>query len=103
MLWPLGRWFAPRVNRFSQISVRGNASSIPVRFIRRQLGVLLHANDLVVYGGRTVITRHECLGGWHKPSTQPAKASCTCVPSRTCIPAAPWAIPSTPGRNPASR
>ncbi|MEU8621516.1 hypothetical protein [Streptomyces sp. NPDC048623] len=36
---------------------------MPVRFIGRQLRVLLHANDLIVYDGRTVITRHERLGG----------------------------------------
>jgi hypothetical protein len=65
-----GRWFTPRVNRFSQISVRGNVYSVPVRFIGRQLRVLLHANDLVVYDGRTVITRHERLGGRHGSSTQ---------------------------------
>ncbi|MFE0358790.1 IS21 family transposase [Streptomyces nigra] len=58
-----GRWFTPRVNRFSQISVRGNVYSVPVRFIGRQLRVLLHANDLIVYDGRTVVTRHERLGG----------------------------------------
>ncbi|MBZ9644339.1 hypothetical protein [Streptomyces sp. PSKA30] len=60
-----GRWFTPRVNRFSQISVRGNAYSVPVRSIGRQLRVLLHANDLIVYDGRTVVTRHERLGGRH--------------------------------------
>jgi hypothetical protein len=58
-----GRWFTPRVDRFSQISVRGNAYSVPVRFIGRQLRVLPHANDLIVYDGRTVVTRHERLGG----------------------------------------
>ncbi|MEF3113775.1 IS21 family transposase [Streptomyces chrestomyceticus] len=60
-----GRWFTPGVNRYSQISVRGNAYSVPVRFIGRQLRVLLHANDLIVYDGRTVVTRHERLGGRH--------------------------------------
>lgn len=60
-----GRWFSPRVNRFGQISVRGNAYSVPVRFIGRQLRVLLHANDLIVYDGRNEITLHERLGGVH--------------------------------------
>ena len=60
-----GRWFCPRVNRFSQISIRGNTYSVPVRFIGRQLRVLLHANDLIVYDGRNEITRHERLGGVH--------------------------------------
>ncbi|GAA3141668.1 hypothetical protein [Streptomyces echinatus] len=36
---------------------------MPVRFIGRQLRVLLHANDLIVYDGRNVVTRHERLGG----------------------------------------
>lgn len=38
---------------------------MPVRFIGRQLRVLLHAIDLIVYDGRTVVTRHERLGGRH--------------------------------------
>ncbi|MGV9884809.1 IS21 family transposase [Streptomyces sp. NPDC003006] len=58
-----GRWFAPRVDRFGQITVRSNAYSVPVRFIGRQLRVLLHANDLVVYDGRTEVARHERLSG----------------------------------------
>ncbi|MEU0194696.1 hypothetical protein ABZ250_33380 [Streptomyces afghaniensis] len=62
-----GRWFTPWVSRISQISVRGNAYSVPVRFVGRQLTVLLHANylDLIVYDGRTVVTRHERLSGRH--------------------------------------
>ncbi|WP_327593365.1 Mu transposase domain-containing protein [Streptomyces chartreusis] len=58
-----GRWFTPRVNRFGQITVRSNAYSVPVRFIGRQLRVLLHANDLVVYDGRTEVALHERLSG----------------------------------------
>ncbi|MEU8546303.1 YcaO-like family protein [Streptomyces roseoverticillatus] len=58
-----GRWFTPRVDRFSQIHVRGNAYSVPVRFIGHQLRVLLNANDLVVFDGRHEVTRHERLGG----------------------------------------
>jgi hypothetical protein len=58
-----GRWFTPRVNRFGQVTVRSNAYSVPVRFIGRQLRVLLHANDLVVYDGRTEVARHERLSG----------------------------------------
>ncbi|MFD7541359.1 hypothetical protein [Streptomyces sp. NPDC059819] len=58
-----GRWFTPRVDRFAQVSVRGNAYSVPVRFIGRQLRVLMHANDLIVFDGRTEVTRHERLGG----------------------------------------
>ncbi len=53
------RW----VNRFGQVTVRCNSYSVPVRFIGRQLRVLLHANDLVVYDGRTVVAHHERLSG----------------------------------------
>lgn len=56
-----GRWFTPQVDRYSQISVRTNKYSVPVRFIDRQVRVLLHASELVVYDGRTEITRHERL------------------------------------------
>ncbi|MEV5979703.1 IS21 family transposase [Streptomyces sp. NPDC052114] len=57
-----GRWLTPRVNRFSQIGVRGNVYSVPVRFTGRQLRVLLHANELIVIDGRTEVARHERLG-----------------------------------------
>ncbi|MBZ9644825.1 hypothetical protein [Streptomyces sp. PSKA30] len=60
-----GRWFSLRGNRFGQISVRGNSYSVPVRFIGLQLRVLLHANDLIVFDGRSEVTRHERLGGVH--------------------------------------
>ncbi|WP_376771241.1 hypothetical protein [Streptomyces boluensis] len=36
---------------------------MPVRFIGRQLRVLLHANGLVVYDSRTEVARHERLSG----------------------------------------
>ena len=42
-----GRWFTPRVDRFSQITVRTNRYSVPTRFIGRQVRVLLHASELV--------------------------------------------------------
>ncbi|MFH8409084.1 Mu transposase domain-containing protein [Streptomyces sp. NPDC018019] len=58
-----GRWFTPRVNRFGQVTVRCNSYSVPVRFIGRQLRVLLHANDLAVYDGRSVVAHHERLSG----------------------------------------
>lgn len=56
-----GRWFTPCVDRYSQISVRTNKYSVPVRFIDRRVRVLLHASELVVYDGRTEIARHERL------------------------------------------
>nr|WP_104782508.1 ATP-binding protein [Streptomyces tibetensis] len=56
-----GRWFTPRVDRFSQITVRTNRYSVPTRFIGRQVRVLLHASALVVFDGRTEIAQHERL------------------------------------------
>ncbi len=56
-----GRWFTPRVDRYAQICVRTNKYSVPVRYIGRQVRVLLHASDLVVYEGKTEIARHERL------------------------------------------
>ena len=56
-----GRWFTPRVDRYSQIAVRTGKYSVPVRYVGRQVRVLLHASELVVYDGRTVIARHERL------------------------------------------
>lgn len=53
------RWFTPRVDRFSQITVRTNRYSVPARFIGRQVRVLLHASELVVFDGRTEIAQHE--------------------------------------------
>lgn len=32
-----GRWFAPRVDKFSQVTVRTNRYSVPVRLIGRQV------------------------------------------------------------------
>lgn len=56
-----GRWFNPRVDRFSQITVRTNRYSVPVRLVGRQVRVLLHASDLIVFDGRTEVARHERL------------------------------------------
>ncbi|RDI65719.1 transposase [Nocardia pseudobrasiliensis] len=58
-----GRWFTPRVDRYAQITVRTNRYSVPVRLIGRPLRVLLHANNLIVYDGRTEVARHERLLG----------------------------------------
>ncbi|MFF9070678.1 hypothetical protein ACF09E_35590 [Streptomyces sp. NPDC014891] len=63
-----GRWFTPRVDRYSQITVRSNRYSVPVRLIGQSVRVLLNANDLVVYEGRTEVAQHERLstrGGSH--------------------------------------
>ncbi|MEU8413854.1 IS21 family transposase [Amycolatopsis japonica] len=56
-----GRWFTPRVDRFSQISIRTNRYSVPVRVIGRRVRVLLHASELIVFDGRTEVARHERL------------------------------------------
>jgi transposase len=56
-----GTWLTPRVDRYSQITVRTNRYSVPVRLIGRQVRVLLHASDLVIYDGRVEVARHERL------------------------------------------
>jgi len=56
-----GRWFTPRVDRYSQITVRQNRYSVPARLVGRQVRVLLHASELVVFDGRTEVCRHERL------------------------------------------
>jgi hypothetical protein len=50
-----GTWLTPRVDRFSQVAVRTNRYSVPVRLVGRQVRVQLHASDLVVYAGRTEV------------------------------------------------
>jgi hypothetical protein len=56
-----GRMFQPRVDRYSQITVRMNRYSVPVRLIGRQVRVVLHASYLVVYDGRAEVARHRRL------------------------------------------
>lgn len=56
-----GRWFTPRVDRFSQVTVRTNRYSVPVRLIGHRVRVLLHACELVVFDGRAEVARHERL------------------------------------------
>ncbi|MFM9700213.1 Mu transposase domain-containing protein [Streptomyces europaeiscabiei] len=50
-----------RVNRYSQISVRTNHYSVPVRLIGRMVRVVLHASELVVYDAHKEVARHERL------------------------------------------
>jgi len=57
----IGRLFTPRVDRFSQITLRTNRYSVPTRLIGRQVRVMLHASHLIVYDGRTEVCRHERL------------------------------------------
>ena len=56
-----GRMFTPRVDRYSQVTVRMNRYSVPVRMIGRQVRVLLHASELVIFDGRAEVARHERL------------------------------------------
>ncbi|MFE0458767.1 IS21 family transposase [Kitasatospora sp. NPDC058965] len=56
-----GRPFTLRVDRYSQISVRTNRYSVPVRLIDRTVRAILHASELVVYDGREEVARHERL------------------------------------------
>lgn len=56
-----GRWFTPRVDRYAQIMVRMNRYSVPSRLVGRQVRVLLHASELVVFDGRVEVARHERL------------------------------------------
>ncbi len=56
-----GLWVTPRVDRYSQITVRTNRYSVPSRLIGRQTRVLLNASDLTVYDGRTLVASHERL------------------------------------------
>jgi hypothetical protein len=55
------RPFSPRADRYGQITIRMNRYSVPVRLIGRQVRVLLHASELVIYEGRTEVARHERL------------------------------------------
>lgn len=61
-LFETGRYFTPRVDRRAQITVRTNRYSVPAYLIGRQVQVMLHGNDLIVYDQRTLVARHERLG-----------------------------------------
>jgi hypothetical protein len=56
-----GTWLGPRVDRYSQITIRTNRYSVPVRLVGRHVRVHLHASHLVVYDDRTEVARHERL------------------------------------------
>jgi hypothetical protein len=60
-LFETGRVFTPRVDRYSQVTVRMNHYSVPVRMIGRPVRVLLHASELVIFDGRAEVARHERL------------------------------------------
>ncbi|MFJ3794369.1 Mu transposase domain-containing protein [Kitasatospora sp. NPDC090091] len=56
-----GRLYTPRVDRYSQIAVRTNRYSVPVRLIGKRVRVVLHASHLVVYDRNVEAARHERL------------------------------------------
>ncbi|MEU5109849.1 IS21 family transposase [Streptomyces sp. NPDC021354] len=56
-----GRVFTPRVDRYSQITIRTNRYSVPVRLIGKRVRVMLHASHLVVYDKNVEVARHERL------------------------------------------
>jgi len=56
-----GRLLTPRVDRYSQVTVRMAHYSVPMRLIGRRVRVLLHASELVIYDGRAEVARHERL------------------------------------------
>lgn len=58
-----GRLFTPRVDRFSQVTVRMNQYSVPIRLIGRKVRVLLHASELVIFDGRREVARHDRVIG----------------------------------------
>ncbi len=63
-----GLLLTPRVDRYSQITVRCCRYSVPVRLIGRQVRVVLRPSELIVYDRVTEVARHERLtvkGGEH--------------------------------------
>ncbi|MBP2362859.1 hypothetical protein JOF59_005259 [Streptomyces clavifer] len=60
-LFETGRLFTPRVDRYSQITVRTNRYSVPTRLIGKRVHVVLHASHLVVYDRNVEAARHERL------------------------------------------
>ncbi|WP_171072594.1 IS21 family transposase [Streptomyces sp. DASNCL29] len=56
-----GRVFTPRVDRYTQITVRTNRCSVPVRLIGKRVRGVLHASHLVVYDQNVEVARHERL------------------------------------------
>lgn len=48
----------PRVDRHSRITVRSCRYSVPARLVGRRVRVLLRASEVIVFDGRTEVTRH---------------------------------------------
>jgi transposase len=56
-----GITLTPTVSRNSRVTVRQCFYSVPARFIGRKIRVSLRADELIVYDGRRVVTRHPRL------------------------------------------
>lgn len=54
-----GLTLTPRVDRYARVHVRTCHYSVPVRFIGRQVRVLLRAGELLIFDGGTQIAWHE--------------------------------------------
>ena len=56
-----GLLLTPRVDRYSQITVRNNRYSVPVRLIGRQVRAVLRSSELIIYDRTTEVARHPRL------------------------------------------
>ncbi len=56
-----GLLLTPRVDRYSQVTVRCCRYSVPVRLIGRQVRVVLRSSELIVYDRHAEVARHERL------------------------------------------
>lgn len=56
-----GRLSSPRVDRYSQVPVRGAKYSVPVRYIGRRVRVLMRASEVLIFHDRTEIACHPRL------------------------------------------
>jgi transposase len=60
-LFETGLLLSPRVDRFSQVTVRCCRYSVPVRLIGRQVRVVLRSSELIIYDRHTEVARHRRL------------------------------------------
>jgi transposase len=117
-----GLLLTPRVDRYSQVTVRCCRYSVPVRLIGRQVRAVLRSSELIIYDRRAVVARHERLtvkgaeslvldhyleALMRKPGampgsacwSRPARLGCSPARTRRCgrRPAARSASPPRPG------
>lgn len=62
-MFETGLMLTPRVDRYSQITVRCCRYSVPVHLVGRQVRVVLRSSELVVYDRRQEVARHPRLAG----------------------------------------